>query len=160
MRYSRLTSNVVIVSGEQWRDSAIQIDISLLIQTALPSRLSHGTEQSSMCSTVGPCWLTILNIAVFWVAAAKQQLSCLVIAWKSVPLSCWPEAAISHFFNSWTSVVQRAKVPQNCLLQTSDVKSNLHGASSGPSTKRFGKSLQEPNQFKSRRASVHWMPVS
>ena len=152
MRYSQLTSNVVIVSGVLWRDSAIHIDISLLPQTPLPSRLPHDIGQNSMCSTVGPCWLTILNIAVFWVAAAKQRLSCLVRAWKSIPLSCW-------IFNSWISVVQRAKVPQNCLPQISNVKSNLHGASSDPSISSFGKSLQEPNQLKSRRAAVHWMPV-
>ena len=152
MEYSRLTNNAVTVSSEQRKDSAIQTHIWILPQTPLPSRLPHDIEQNSMCSTVGPCWLTILNIAVFWVAAAKQRLSCLVRAWKSIPLSCW-------IFNSWISVVQRAKVPQNCLPQISNVKSNLHGASSDPSISSFGKSLQEPNQLKSRRAAVHWMPV-
>ena len=32
--------------------------------TLLPSRLPHNTEQSPMCYTVGPCWLSILTIAV------------------------------------------------------------------------------------------------
>ena len=60
--YSWLTNNVVIVSGEQRRDSAICIHVSILPQTPLPSRLPHNIEQSSMCSPVGPCWLSILNI--------------------------------------------------------------------------------------------------
>ena len=32
-----------------------------LPQTPLPSRLLHNIEQSSLCYTVGPCWLSILN---------------------------------------------------------------------------------------------------
>ena len=60
-------NNVVIVSGEQRRDSAIHIHVSVLPQTPLPSRLPHNTEQSSLCFTVGPCWLSILNIAMHFV---------------------------------------------------------------------------------------------
>ena len=33
--------------------------------TLLPSRLPHDIEQSSLCYTVGPCWLSISNRAVF-----------------------------------------------------------------------------------------------
>ena len=33
-------------------------------KTALPSRLPHNIEQSSIYYTVGPCWLSILNIVV------------------------------------------------------------------------------------------------
>ena len=57
-------NNVVIVSGKQRRDSAIHVHVSVLLQTPLPSKLPHSIEQSSMCCTIGPCWLTILNIAV------------------------------------------------------------------------------------------------
>ena len=46
-------NNVVIVSGEQQRDSAIHIHVFVLPQTPLPSRLPHNTEQSSLCCTVG-----------------------------------------------------------------------------------------------------------
>ena len=60
---SLLTNNIVIVSGEQWRDSAIHIHVSILLQTPLPSRLPHNMEQSSMCYTVGPRQLSTLNIA-------------------------------------------------------------------------------------------------
>jgi len=58
-------NNVVIVSGERWRDSATHIHVSIVLQTPLPSRLPHNIEQSSMCYTVGPCWLSILNMAVW-----------------------------------------------------------------------------------------------
>ena len=58
-----LINNVVIASGEQRRDSAIHIHVSILPQTLLPSRLPHNYEQSSLCYTGGPCWLSILNIA-------------------------------------------------------------------------------------------------
>ena len=66
---SQFINNVVIVSGEQGRDSAIQIHVSILPPTPIPSRLPHNIERSSMCYIVGPtysiyCWLSILNIAV------------------------------------------------------------------------------------------------
>jgi len=41
------------------------IHVSILPQTPLPSRLPHNIEQSSMCCTVGPCRLSILNITVY-----------------------------------------------------------------------------------------------
>ena len=56
-------NNVVIVSGEQRRDSAIHTHASILPQN-LPSRLPYNTEQSSLCYLVGPYWLSILNKAV------------------------------------------------------------------------------------------------
>ena len=37
---------------------------SILTQTHLPSKLPHNMEQSSMCYIVGPCWLSISNIAL------------------------------------------------------------------------------------------------
>ena len=47
-------NNVVIISGGQQRDSVIHINVSILPQTPLPSRLPHNFEQSSLCYTVGP----------------------------------------------------------------------------------------------------------
>ena len=41
-QYNRLTNNAAIVSGGQRRNSAIQIHVSMLLQTALPSRLHFG----------------------------------------------------------------------------------------------------------------------
>ena len=54
----------MIVSGEQQRVLAIHIHVSILPQPPLPSRLPRHTEQSSLCSTVEPCWPSVLNTAV------------------------------------------------------------------------------------------------
>ena len=62
---SQLTNNVVTVSREQRRDSALHIHVSIFPQTPLTSQLPHNIEQSSICYTVGPCWLSILNTAVY-----------------------------------------------------------------------------------------------
>ena len=59
-----LIDSVVIVSGEQQRDSVVRIHVSILPQTLLSSRLAHNTEQSSLCYTIRICWLSILNRAV------------------------------------------------------------------------------------------------
>ena len=49
-----LVNNVVIGSGGQGRDSAmnILIHVSVSLQTPLPSSLPHNIEQSSLCYTV------------------------------------------------------------------------------------------------------------
>ena len=57
-------NKAVIVSHELQRDSAVHVHVSILPQTPLPSRLPHYFEQSSVCHTIGPCWLFILNTAV------------------------------------------------------------------------------------------------
>ena len=61
---STTINNVVIDSGEQQRHSAIHTHVSILLQTPLSSRLPQNIEQFP-CYTVGPCCLSILNIAVF-----------------------------------------------------------------------------------------------
>ena len=66
--------NIVIVSGEHERDSAICIHVSTLPPTPLLSRLPHNIEHSSLCYTVGPCWLSILNIAV-WMCPNSLTIS-------------------------------------------------------------------------------------
>ena len=45
------------------RKAHLCMHVSILPQTPLPSRLPHNIEQSSMCYTVSPCWLSILKIA-------------------------------------------------------------------------------------------------
>ena len=57
-------NSVVIVSGEQWKDSALHIHVSILPQTHLPFRLPHNIEQRFLCYTGGSWWLAILNIAI------------------------------------------------------------------------------------------------
>ena len=58
-----MINNVVIVSGVQQSDSVMHIHVSILFQILFPFRLLHNIEQSFLCYTVGPCWLSILNIA-------------------------------------------------------------------------------------------------
>ena len=69
--------NVVLVSGVQQSDSVIHIHVSILFQILFPFRLLQSVEQSSLCYTVGPCWLSILNIAglltTFQIAEARQR---------------------------------------------------------------------------------------
>ena len=55
--HSQLPDSAVIVSREQQRDSAIHIQVSILPQTLLPSRLPCNIEQSPTCYTVGSSWL-------------------------------------------------------------------------------------------------------
>ena len=56
---SRLTNNVEIQSGEQPRNSALHIHVSILPQTLLPSSLPHNIEQHFMCYKLSSCWLSI-----------------------------------------------------------------------------------------------------
>ena len=61
-----MINNVVLVSGVQQGDSVtLHIHVSILFQILFPFRLLQNIEQSSLCYTVGPCWLSSLNIAVF-----------------------------------------------------------------------------------------------
>ena len=59
-----MINDVVLVSGVQQSDSVIHIHVSILSQILFPVRLLQNIEQSSLCYTVGPCWLSILNIAL------------------------------------------------------------------------------------------------
>ena len=52
------------VSGVEQSDSVTHIHVSILFQILFPFRLLRNAEQSSLCWTVGLCWLCILNTAV------------------------------------------------------------------------------------------------
>ena len=54
----------VLVSGVQQSDSVIHIPVSILFQIPFQLRLLHNIEQSSLCYTVDPCWLSILTTAM------------------------------------------------------------------------------------------------
>ena len=54
----------MLVSGVQQSDSVIHIHVSILFQILFPFGLSQSTEQSSLCCTGGPRWLSTLNRAV------------------------------------------------------------------------------------------------
>ena len=60
LAYSQPVEKMVIVSGEQQRDSAIHSHVSILPQTLLPPRLPENTEHSFPCYTVG-AWLSLSN---------------------------------------------------------------------------------------------------
>ena len=47
----------------------------ILFQILFPSRLLRNAEQSSLCYTVDPCWLSILNIAVCRCQSQTPDLS-------------------------------------------------------------------------------------
>ena len=51
----------MLVSGVQQSDSVTYIHVSIYSFQIL---LLHNTEHSSLCYTVGPFWLSILNITV------------------------------------------------------------------------------------------------
>ena len=56
-----MINNAVLVSGVQQSDSvvSIHIHVSILVQILFPCRFLQSVEQSSLCYTVGPCWLSI-----------------------------------------------------------------------------------------------------
>ena len=70
-----MINNVMLVSGIQQSDSVIHINVSIHFQILFPFRLLQNTEQSSLCYTVGPCWLSILNIAVCTCQSQTANLS-------------------------------------------------------------------------------------
>ena len=68
-------NNVVLVSGVQQSDSVIHIHVSILFQILFPFRLLQSIEQSSLCYTVDPCRLSILNIVVCICQSQTSNLS-------------------------------------------------------------------------------------
>ena len=83
------------VSGGQQRDSATHIHVSILPQIPPPSRLSHNSEQGPLCCRVGPCWLSIPNIAVGTCTMCPSQTPRLPLALIHSPL-----ATVRPFFKS------------------------------------------------------------
>ena len=71
----QLINNVLVDSGEYQKGSAIHIHVSNLLQTPLSSKLPHNIAHSSLCYIVGPCWLSILNIAVCTCQSQTPYLS-------------------------------------------------------------------------------------
>ena len=49
--------------------------VSILFQILFPFKLLHNIEQSSLCYTVSPCWLSILNIVVCTCQSQTANLS-------------------------------------------------------------------------------------
>ena len=86
-------NNVVLVSGVQQSDPVIHIHVSILFQILLPFRLLQNIEQCYLCYTLGPCCLSILNIAVCTYQSQTPSLS--------LPLpQPFPPVTISSFSKS------------------------------------------------------------
>ena len=85
----------MVALDEQQSSSTIHIHASILLQTPFSSRLPHNIERSSLCYTVGPCWLSILNRAV----CVPQLLYPFDCRWSLGLLCCWqevPTRELSH----------------------------------------------------------------
>ena len=85
--YSRLTNNIVIVSGEQWRDSAIHIHVSIFPQTPLTSRLPHNIEQSSICYIVGPCYPFKIQQCVYFIFSFNCTVFLKFVVWMTMHIT-------------------------------------------------------------------------
>ena len=86
--YWSIVNNVVLVSGAQQSDSVTHIHISILFQIFFPFRLLQNIEQSSLCCTVGLCWLSILNIAVCTCQSRIPSLSLPTLPSLLVTIVC------------------------------------------------------------------------
>ena len=124
----------MIVSGVVYRDSAIHTHVSILTQTPLPSRLPHNIEQSSLCYTVGPCWLSILNIAVCtcWSQSEVKLLSHIRL-W-TVDYQAFPSIGFSRQeyqsglpFPSPGHLPDPGIEPRSSALQADTLPSEPHG---------------------------------
>ena len=70
-----MINSVVLVSGAQ--HSGLVIHVSILFQSLFPFRLLCNIEQHSLCYTIGPCWLSALNIEVCTCQSQTSNLSLL-----------------------------------------------------------------------------------
>ena len=55
----------MLVSGVKQSDSVKHTHVPILFQIIFPFRMLQNIEQSSLCYTVSPCWLSILNTAEY-----------------------------------------------------------------------------------------------
>ena len=117
-----------LVSDVQQSNSVIRIHVAILFQIFCPFGLLQNIEQHSLCYTVGPCWLSILNLTVCTCQYQTSSLSltssfvsfflrfciyvisydiCLslfgllhLVGSSSVP-SMLLQMVLFHFFNGW-----------------------------------------------------------
>ena len=85
----------MIISVVQQSDSVMHVHVSILSQIFFPFRLLHDIGQSILCYTVGPHWLSILNI----VCTSQLQADA---PWPSVslpPAHLSPLVTINSFSN-------------------------------------------------------------
>ena len=90
-------------------------------KTSLPTRLPHNIEQTSLCYTVGPCWLSTLNTAVC--TCQSQIFKSKGIQWWT-PNHKWGEASCIR--EAWkTSML----VSASCLSSTLPGRADAHNQS-------------------------------
>ena len=71
-----MINNIVLVSGVKQSDSVIHLHLSILFQVVFPLDC-----YSSLCYTVGPCWLSILNISVYMLIPNSQSIIVVIISY-------------------------------------------------------------------------------
>ena len=81
------------VSDVQQIGSVIRVQESIAFQILLPFRLLQNIGQSSLCYTVGPFWLSILNMigvtSSFWLPNAyKSCIDSMIESFKCVIVLC------------------------------------------------------------------------
>ena len=147
----------MIVSGGPHRDSAIHIHVSILPQSPFSSRLPHNIEQSSMCYTVGPCWLSILNIEMY---TCLSQTPCLFPPFFPSGQFCSSHLGfhvccaqslcrVSFFVTLWTVACQ---APLSMEFSRQDYWSRLPFPTPGD--------LPNPGIEHTSLASLHWQEDS
>ena len=118
----------MILLGDQRRDSAIHTHVSILPQAPLPSGLPHNIEQSSVCYTVGPCWLSAA-------ATAKSLQLCPTLC---DPMDCsLPGSSVYGIFQArvlgWGAIAffikEDSEVVQSCLTLCDPMDCSLPGSS-------------------------------
>ena len=118
--YSWLANNVVIVSGEQLRDSALHRQVSIVPETPHPPRLTHTIEQSftiQLYYTVGPCW-SISNIAVCTqsVSQSVQSLSRVWLFATPWTAACQASLSLTNFQRLLKLMSIESVMPSNYLI--------------------------------------------
>ena len=99
----------MLISGGQQSDSLVRIHAFLLCEVLFPYRLFQNIAQSSLYYTVGPCWSSILNIAMCIYSTPKLLLYVLLptsfVRWSEYYISstsvlplCWNWASRIFFF--------------------------------------------------------------
>ena len=86
---------VLLVSGVPQSDSAICILVRILFQILFPFRLLENIEQSSLCCTVGPCWLSF-NFFYYLKKIFLSEDNCFTVLRWFLPyvLSVWVFVAL------------------------------------------------------------------
>ena len=105
------------VSAGQQKDSVVHIHVFVLPQTPLPSRLPRNSEQSFLCYTVGPCWLSTLNtaLAVCSTCVYMSIPNPLNYGEKTAVVARWPLGPFIAALSSSNSALQWSKSLHTCL---------------------------------------------